>query len=199
MKKTMAFLIAVVLTLTLALPVIAADGTGTLILGSADFIEAGDEKTISVKVENLSEVSVIQFVVKYDSTKLELLGVEDKTIAGETVPVVVGAEIGTLLEGLDPLISEPEKGSVSILWESTTDTISGTGDIAKLRFRAIEDGVGKAGVVISDDEDDEFIFKEDSQDETGAGDIIADVEEDKIIEDKYTVTFDSTKGTDSPE
>ena len=201
MKRTVAILMALILLVGLAVPLSAAD-MGKLVLGNEIFLKAGDTKTIPVSIENAGELSVIQFVVEYDSTKLELQNVKPTVIAGKEVNIVTGAEKGTILDGVDSdvkvakaQISQPELGKVSILWESE-NTIECNGVLAYLTFEALEDGIGKAGVVVSDEE--EFIFKVDSQDEGSSSDIIKDVVEEPMVEEKYTVSFNAGKGTGAP-
>ncbi len=201
MKRTVAILMALILLIGLAVPLSAAD-MGKLVLGNEIFLKAGDTKTIPVSIENAGELSVIQFVVEYDSTKLELQNVKPTVIAGKEVNIVTGAEKGTILDGVDSdvkvakaQISQPELGKVSILWESE-NTIECDGVLAYLTFEALEDGIGKAGVVVSDEE--EFIFKVDSQDEGSSSDIIKDVVEEPMVEEKYTVSFNAGKGTGAP-
>lgn len=201
MKRTVAILMALILLVGLAVPLSAAD-MGKLVLGNEIFLKAGDTKTIPVSIENAGELSVIQFVVEYDSTKLELQNVTPTVIAGKEVNIVTGAEKGTILDGVDSdvkvakaQISQPELGKVSILWESE-NTIECNGVLAYLTFEALEDGIGKAGVVVSDEE--EFIFKVDSQDEGSSSDIIKDVVEEPMVEEKYTVSFNAGKGTEAP-
>ena len=201
MKRTVAILMALILLVGLAVPLSAAD-MGKLVLGNEIFLKAGDTKTIPVSIENAGELSVIQFVVEYDSTKLELQNVTPTVIAGKEVNIVTGAEKGTILDGVDSdvkvakaQISQPELGKVSILWESE-NTIECNGVLAYLTFEALEDGIGKAGVVVSDEE--EFIFKVDSQDEGSSSDIIKDVVEEPMVEEKYTVSFNAGKGTGAP-
>lgn len=201
MKRTVAILMALILLIGLAVPLSAAD-MGKLVLGNEIFLKAGDTKTIPVSIENAGELSVIQFVVEYDSTKLELQNVTPTVIAGKEVNIVTGAEKGTILDGVDSdvkvakaQISQPELGKVSILWESE-NTIECNGVLAYLTFEALEDGIGKAGVVVSDEE--EFIFKVDSQDEGSSSDIIKDVVEEPMVEEKYTVSFNAGKGTGAP-
>lgn len=201
MKRTVAILMALILLVGLAVPLSAAD-MGKLVLGNEIFLKAGDTKTIPVSIENAGELSVIQFVVEYDSTKLELQNVTPTVIAEKEVNIVTGAEKGTILDGVDSdvkvakaQISQPELGKVSILWESE-NTIECNGVLAYLTFEALEDGIGKAGVVVSDEE--EFIFKVDSQDEGSSSDIIKDVVEEPMVEEKYTVSFNAGKGTEAP-
>ncbi|MBQ3531012.1 MAG: InlB B-repeat-containing protein [Oscillospiraceae bacterium] len=205
MKRTVAILLALVLLLSFAVPLYAEDvASGRLILGSEVFLEAGETKTIPVEIKDAGMLSVIQFVVEYDSTKLELQNVTPTVIAGKEVNIVTGAEEGTILDGVDSQvshakaqISQPEAGKVSIIWESENQ-INGDGIIAYLTFQALEDEIGRAGVSLSQDPEDEFIFKEDSQDKVPTEDIIGGVEEEPMVETKYTVSFNAGKGTGAP-
>ena len=205
MKRTVAILLALVLLLSFAVPLYAEDvASGRLILGSEVFLEAGETKTIPVEIKDAGMLSVIQFVVEYDSTKLKLQNVTPTVIAGKEVNIVTGAEKGTILDGVDSQvshakaqISQPEAGKVSIIWESENQ-INGDGIIAYLTFQALEDEIGRAGVSLSQDSEDEFIFKEDSQDKVPTEDIIGGVEEEPMVETKYTVSFNAGKGTGAP-
>ena len=134
MKKTFAILIALVLVLSLAVNAAAA-GSQSIVLGNAKFTEKDEVQTIAIEACDLDALSVIQVVVSYDSTKVELLDVIEE---GEKQGIVDGAA-GELFGSAT--VSSPEPGIVIFVWENS-EAFSGSGVLANLRFKALADNVG---------------------------------------------------------
>ena len=156
MKKTVAVLLALVLAFSMTVYSGAAV-TVDLVLGAAEFTEVGEVKTIPITVENLESVSVIQVVIEYDSTKMKLLNVASENTDDYSKGQVIGAE-GNFLS--DVTISSPKLGEIIIVWDDEYP-ISGSGVIANLTFEALE--VGKEGLTLSDDPNNELILRGDGE------------------------------------
>ena len=153
MKKTVAILLALVLIFSMVSQAVAAS-SATIVLGAEKFSQAGETKTITIEAKDLPSTELIQFVVKYDSAKVKLLNVSDGT-DGNVKGRVIGAA-GDIIS--DAVISNPVAGEINIVWENTVG-ISGSGTLAAFEFEALFDNAGKVKLEISENPDDEFIMR----------------------------------------
>lgn len=140
MKKTIALLLALILSLSLAMSTSAETGSVTMpdakiVMGTAEFTQKGEIKTLTVRAENFTPVTILQITVTYDKTKLKLLDVAEAG-EGKYVKNQVKDAVGAFAP--NATISNPVEGEVEIVWDSLTP-VSGSGVIAKLRFEYIGD------------------------------------------------------------
>ena len=154
MKKTVAFLLAFVLVFSSMMTVFAEDSPPKPIVsfGSATFTEVGETQTMIVSAKNLKEVTVMQFVINYDSEKLELLNVATE----EDTEHYTGEVIGAAAEGRSIIpkatVSGHIPGEISVVWESITP-VSGSGILVELQFKSKVANAGEIKLEVNKDED----------------------------------------------
>ena len=138
MKKAVAILLAAVLLLSLITTTFAA--TPIISFGKATFTTIGETKTLVIEGRDLDSVSVIQFTVKYDSSKVKLLNVapdnSTKNFSGE---VIDAAKNGIIK---DATVNGKTAGEVVVVWEST-EGIKEDGILVELQFEALVANAGE--------------------------------------------------------
>ena len=156
MKKSVAILIALVMVMSLAVNAVAS-GSEAIILGNAKFTELNEEQVITIEAENLDSISVIQLVLQYDSSKIELQNVVEAAEDGFTLGQVKNAA-GAFTT--DANICRTEPGIITIIWEAA-EPISGSGVIANLTFKALVAGAGIQKISVTTyDGDDSFVGRD---------------------------------------
>lgn len=178
MKKIAAVVIALMLVISSVATVFAAQGP-TIILGKASFSTAGEKKTVSIEGKDLEKIVVIQFTLKYDSTKFELQNISDGTesYAG-TIP---GAASNGIIP--DATVGSAEAGKVTVIWESEK-TLSGSGILAELEFSALTDDAGILELTVSTDADDDFSIRQSDESNIMIGEEV----ETEFVQKTYTVS-----------
>ena len=134
MKKIFAALIAAILVISSVATAFATENP-TFILGKAAFQNEGDSAVMTIKAENFSAVSVIQFTVLYDSTKLELQNVSDGN--GDYLKNVI---IGAAKNGFnDATVSYVEPGKINVIWD-VQGNVSLDEVVLEFEFVSIKEG-----------------------------------------------------------
>lgn len=178
MKKIAAVVIALMLVISSVATVFAAQGP-TIILGKASFSTAGEKKTVSIEGKDLENIVVIQFTLKYDSTKFDLQNISDGTesYAG-TIP---GAASNGIIP--DATVGSAEAGKVTVIWESEK-RLSGSGILAELEFSALTDDAGILELTVSTDADDDFSIRQSDESNIMIGEEV----ETEFVQKTYTVS-----------
>ena len=156
MKKAVAFLLAAVLLLSLMTTTFAA--TPIISFGKATFTQQGEKQTLVIEGRDLDSVSVIQFTVKYDSTKVKLLNVAPDNSKDHFPGKVIGAADNGIIP--DATVNGGIPGEVIVVWEYT-EGIKADGILVELEFEALVKNAGEIKLEL--DTTEKFIVRKDGQ------------------------------------
>ncbi len=192
MKKVFVALIAVILVISSITTVFAA-GTPTFVLGRAAFKNTDEIVTMTIKAENFSSVSAIQFTVLYDSTKIELQNVSDGS--GDILEnIVAGAAVNGFA---DATVSCVEPGKVNVVWDSESAySISLNEVILELEFKSIAEGQFVEKLEIVTEGEDAPLVRKDTNEGKELEEFDFNVEEEVI---GFNVSGNVTSYLDSSE
>ncbi|MGN0628536.1 MAG: leucine-rich repeat protein [Oscillospiraceae bacterium] len=148
---------------TVTVTVMSSDSKGvsastTVVVKEADTADAiisfeskaayrGGTVKVSVNLSEASNVSVMQFAIEYDASKLEIASYTE----------------GELLEGLSPDINIWEEGLILISWDDTERKITMGGELLEIEF-IVKDSIKAQDTVIGISKEETFIFQELAED-----------------------------------
>lgn len=124
MKKTFCFLMSILITIMVCVPVVQAAGTPTITAGSASG-KAGDTVQIPISIQDNPGLIAMRLYVQYDASKLKLEDAQDQGIFGAN-----NAYFGK------------DKNAVpyTLLWEDALaeENYTGNGTLAILSFKILD-------------------------------------------------------------
>ena len=138
MKKAVAILLAAILLLSVITTTFAA--TPIISFGKATFTTKGEKQTLVIEARDLDSVSVIQFTVKYDKTKVKLLNVAPSNSTTNFYGEVIDAAKNGIIP--DATVNGKTSGEVVVVWESTQG-IKEDGILVELQFEALVANAGE--------------------------------------------------------
>lgn len=139
LKKFISLFLAVGMILCM-MPVLAFSEANTTLTISNKEISANGSGNVTVDISANSQVTVIQFVIRYDTTKLQLNSVTAGTVAAS------------------PDINSGTAGEIRFVWDDTTALTAG-GTLMTMNFSPKEGFIeGSSSVEFGQEQGDEFIF-----------------------------------------
>lgn len=123
-------------------PIIASAESAQNIL-SIDMIpgKVGEEVTVSMRATAGLDVAMMQFSVRYDAERLDL----------------ISANVGEAMHGLAAMtINTGIVGKVYVSWDTIADPLIDEGSVIEMKFRIKEEACGVAEIAL--DTEEEFIF-----------------------------------------
>ena len=175
MKKIIAVIFALVLVLMCS--VTAFSGTAKVLkFVSEPFTEENGTQTVDLVAENIGEITMLQFAIGYDETKLQV-----ESVTAEKFNQV--------------LVNYSEPGVIRIVWDALSP-VNTDGTVATITFRAVSDVLCETSIgfiegedLIIADADWEPIPEEDIRADEGT--VVIDYEHEHTW-DSWTVTEDPT-------
>ncbi|MBR3934966.1 MAG: hypothetical protein IKJ57_00260, partial [Oscillospiraceae bacterium] len=174
MKKIIAVIFALVLVLVCS--VTAFSGTAKVLkFVSEPFTEENGTQTVDLVAENIGEITMLQFAIEYDETKLQVESVTAAKFSGATTNY-----------------SEP--GVIFIVWDALSP-VNIDGTVATITFRAVSDVLCETSIGFIEGED--LIVADKNFMEIPTSAIITD-EGTVVIDYEHEHTWDSWTVTEDP-
>ncbi|MBR3935275.1 MAG: hypothetical protein IKJ57_01845, partial [Oscillospiraceae bacterium] len=164
MKRLLSLLLAIIMVMNLGIAAFAA-GSPTLEFEGATFTQKGQTKEVKLTAKNFGRITVLQFGIEYDKTKLEVVNVEvNPNLAEYRVNVNIPGEIYVVWDDLSPK-------SIS-------------GDLVTIIFRSVSEKAGETEIGFIEGED--LIF---------ANENFEDISSDVVVAGNGKIVFDYPRPT----
>nr|QNO57357.1 hypothetical protein DPOOOCMC_00015 [Methanosarcinales archaeon ANME-1 ERB7] len=185
--------LAAVIISSLAISGLSAQETGETVevrvTPESEYVEEGATFSVTLDVDDVTDLETGQFDLSFDSDVLELKDVEEGSLGGETLPIVI-----------ENLV---DAGTVRVVCVVSEETASGSGHLAKVTFNAIGAEGKTSRLDISDGELSDtgtiwFYIDEKFRDVFNGGEIPDEVEEklksrERTLEDPTVEVIEKDK------
>ena len=152
--------IAAIIICSLAIPGLSAQETGAVVevrvTPELEYVEKGATFSVTIDVDDVTNFKTGEFYLSFDSEVLEYKDVEEGSLGGEIVPIVI-----------ENLV---DAGTVFVVCDMSEETASGSGHLARVSFKVIgkegeESKLDLSNVDLGDNGTIEFDIDEEFRDE----------------------------------